>query len=232
MQRSAIPRVSREWAWRDGSPSTHPLISALGGRRGDECERDDEVKPIHHLITKQSFMTTPTYVFLMFVSSSISFFFLWDYFNSGISANFYGIVSGIFLCLLISWLVHRKAVFFYHDRVLIRNIFKSHSIQYEDLVVIWRHATELIINDVRTNQRTYVLEFLPKDRESINFGVSFAGQATHLNIQRALDHVRRTNPKVRILFPNDQNACQVCGASLFSRSMVVCNKCNANYDKR
>lgn len=179
------------------------------------------------LLTKQSFVPTPFYVFLMFMSLSLSLLCTWDYFNSGMYANLYGIGGGIVLSFLISWLVRRKVVFFYHNRVVIRSIFNSHSIPNSDLVVIWIHATELFINNISTNNRTYTLEFLPKDVGSITFRVCFAGQATHSTIQRGLDHIRKSNPKIRILFPNSQQACQVCGASVFP-SISVCNKCKTD----
>lgn len=187
----------------------------------------DALEKENKLLTKQSFMPTPLYVFLMFMSLSLSLLCILDYFNSRISANLYGIAGGIVLSLFISWLARRKGVFFYHNRLVIRKMLKSHSVPYADLVAIWIHATELFINNISTNNRTYTLEFLPKDVENINFRVFFAGQATHVTIQRALDHIIKSNPRIRILFPNSQQACQVCGASVFP-SISVCNNCKTD----
>jgi hypothetical protein len=152
------------------------------------------------LIAKQSFMPTPIYVLLILICLSVSLLCAIDYLVwSGIRENIYGVISGIALSIFILWAVRRKVVSFYDDNILISNIFKSHKIPYDRLTMIRIEATDFQIHETKKN-RTYALEFFPRDINNINFRVFFAGTRTRANINRALEYASQRNHEMKLIY--------------------------------
>jgi hypothetical protein len=153
------------------------------------------------LIAKQSFMPTPLYVLLILICLSVSLLCAIDYLVwSGIRENIYGITGGIALAAFVLWVVRRKVVCFYDDNILIRNVFKSYAIPYDRLTLIRLEATDFQIHETNKKNRTYALEFFPRDINNRNFREFFAGTHTRTNINRALEYASQHNHEMKLIY--------------------------------
>jgi hypothetical protein len=153
------------------------------------------------LIAKQSFMPAPLYIFLISICVLVSLLCAMDYLVwSGIRENIYGVAGGIALAGFVLWVVRRKIVCFYDDNIFIRNVFKSYAIPYDRLTIIRIEATDFQIHETNKKNKTYALEFFPRDINNINFRVFFAGTRTRANINRALEYASQRNHEMKIIY--------------------------------